>query len=240
MKMPTTSTPIRNDVAAMNPSIPRTPRTLPGVRTSASLAGVLALAFAALLLAALPAHAQAKPEEIIRQSTDRVFEGLRTRSAEFQANEQALLEFIRAELGPTMDTAYTGRLVLGRHSRGADEAEVVAFAEALQENLLRRYGTALLSVDPNTAVQVRSSQPMRDGTVQRVRTEIRRPSGAPIPVDYLFSQRSGQWRVFDVIVEGVSYVQTFRSQFDPLVREKGITGVTRDLLEGRISVDPED
>lgn len=223
----------------MNKPIPHHVGVASAPVRSLSLPALLALVFAALLLVALPVRAEAKPEEIIRQSTDRVFEGLRTRAAEFNADEAALLEFVRAELGPTMDTAYTGRLVLGRHSRGADEAEVVAFAEALQENLLRRYGTALLTVDPNTAVRVRASQPMRDGTVVRVSTEIRRPSGAPIPVDYLFRERNSEWRVFDVIVEGVSYVQTFRNQFDPLVREKGIAGVTSDLREGRIDVDPE-
>jgi len=226
-------------VVPMNKSIPHHAPLPAASRRSAPVLGLLALAFAALLLVAQPAQAGAKPEQIIRQSTDRLFEGLRTRSSEFGSDEQALMEFIRAELGPTLDTAYTGRLVLGRHSRGADEAEVTAFAEALQENLLRRYGTALLTVDPNIAVQIRASQSMRDGTVERVRTEIRRPSGAPIPVDYLFRERNGQWRVFDVIVEGVSYVQTFRNQFDPLVREKGIEGVTRDLREGRIDVDPE-
>lgn len=207
------------------------------VRAAAALA--LAALAAGLLLAAPQARAGEEPADIIRQSTDRVMEGLRTRSAEFNADEDALLAFIREQLGPTLDTAYTGRLVLARHARGADEAEVTAFAEALQENLLRRYGTALLTVDPNTAVRVRDAQPMRDGSIMRVRTEIRRPSGAPIPVDYLFRDRGGQWRVFDVVVEGVSYVQTFRNQFDPLVRQRGIAGVTEDLRAGRIEVDPD-
>lgn len=207
-------------------------------RSVRNLLASLALVAGVLLLAAGPVRA-AEPAQIIEDSSERLLDGLKNRSSEFNANEAALLSFLRDEIGGILDSSYTGRLVLGRHSRGADEVEVTAFAEALQENLLRRYGTALLTVDPNIAVRVLSSREMRDGAIVQVRTEISRPSGSPIGIDYLFRERNGTWRAFDVVVEGVSYVQTFRNQFDPLVREKGIAGVTADLREGRIDVDPE-
>lgn len=216
----------------------QTMTSTPG-RSIRTLLATLAVVAGTLMLAAGPARADA-PAQIIEHSSERLLDGLQNRSSEFNANEEALLTFLRTEIGGILDSAYTGRLVLGRHARGADEAEITAFAEALQENLLRRYGTALLTIDPNIAVRVLSSREMRDGAVTQVRTEIRRPSGSPIGIDYLFRERNGTWRAFDVVVEGVSYVQTFRNQFDPLVREKGIAGVTADLRAGRIDVDPED
>ena len=123
--------------------------------------------------------------------------------------------------------------------RAAEATEIRAFADALTNNLVNRYGSALLDIDTGVNVAIKAETPHREGRIVRVATEIERRGGPPVPVDYLFHQVDEEWRVFDVIVEGVSYVQTFRNQFDPLVREKGIAGVTSDLREGRISVDPE-
>ena len=63
-----------------------------------------------------------------------------------------------------------------------------------------------------------------------------RPDGDPIPVDYLVRQVGGQWKVFDVMVEGVSFVQTFRNQFDAPLRQKSIPQVAAELRTGKMQV----
>ena len=68
----------------------------------------------------------------------------------------------------------------------------------------------------------------------RVSSELLRSGGEPIPVDYLMRQSGGTWKVFDVMVEGVSYVQTYRSQFDAPLRQKSIAQVAADLRAGTL------
>ena len=77
-------------------------------------------------------------------------------------------------------------------------------------------------------------QCLRDGKIVRVSSEILRRSGPPVPVDYLFRETPDGWLAFDVIVEGVSYVQTYRSQFDELLRTESVDSLTAKLAAGKI------
>lgn len=197
---------------------------------------LLAIALLAFALGTATAAAQ-RPQQVIEQTTDAVLDGIRDRREEFNADDAALHAFIRGTLGAALDQNYAARMVLGLHGRGADEAKVEAFAEALADNLMRRYGRALLDIDPaNTRVKVLGEQPLRDGRIVRVNTEVLRASGAPVPVQYLFRNDGGEWKVFDVIVEGISYVQTYRTQFDEPLRQRGLAQVTQDLRAGRIQI----
>ena len=127
------------------------------------------------------------------------------------------------------DRDYAGRLVLGRHGRGASDADVKLFADALADNLMSRYGSSLLDFNSQLKVRVKSETPLRGGAIVKVASEFLRSGGEPIPVDYLMRKNGSNWKVFDVMVEGVSFVQTFRSQFDAPLSRKTIPQVAADL-----------
>jgi phospholipid transport system substrate-binding protein len=188
----------------------------------------------ALLLWALAASANGKPGELVEARSTAVLKTLTARRDEFRAEPAKLHAYVRDELSAIFDREYSARLVLGRHSRGMEAGKISAFADALTENLLKRYGDALLDVDPGLEVEVKAETPLRDGKIVRVSSEILRRSGPPVPVDYLFRETSAGWLAFDVIVEGVSYVQTYRSQFDELLRSESIDSLTAKLAAGAI------
>lgn len=188
-----------------------------------------------LLLASASTLAAGKPGELVETRSRAVLKELTSRRAEFQGDPAALHAFVRSELSEIFDREYSARLVLGRHSRGIDAVKISAFADALTENLLKRYGDALLDVDPGVEVAVKSETPLRGGKIVRVSSEILRRSGPPVPVDYLFRETSDGWLAFDVIVEGISYVQTYRSQFDELLRSESIDTLTGKLASGAIA-----
>lgn len=191
-------------------------------------AALLALAGSAQALAATPG-------EIVKQRTQAVLNALVEQRAEFQADPAKLEAFVDSQLATAMDREYSARLVLGIHSRNASPEQVSAFADALIENLMRRYGTALLDFDPDVDVRVKSETPLQNGKLVRVASEILRKGGAPVPVDYMFRpDASGEWKVFDVIVEGVSYVQTYRNQFAEQLRGQSLDEVIRKLKSGEI------
>jgi phospholipid transport system substrate-binding protein len=71
----------------------------------------------------------------------------------------------------------------------------------------------------------------------KVSSEYLRQGNEPVPVDYLMRKVGSQWKVFDVMVEGVSFVQTFRTQFDGPLSQQSITQVASDLRAGKLQAD---
>ena len=193
-----------------------------------------------MLMSGLGFAKAGEPSEVVREATDAILEEIKARRSEFESSNQALDAFVRSKLGEHIDQDYSARLVLGLHGRSATKEQIEGFSQALSDNLMRRYGRALLEIDASTAIKVTGESPLRDGRIIRVNTQVIRSGGAPIPVDYMMRPGAdGKWRAFDVIVEGVSYVQTYRSQFDQPIRQRGLDSVIEDLREDRIELDVE-
>ena len=223
----------------MTPRIPRIPRN------------ALALALAATLLAAAPvlsfaqatpapaaaASMQGSPSQLVLDNTRRVLETIEARRAEFSRDRGALQQFVSSEFETMFDRDYAARQVLGRHGRGASDADVKAFGDALADNLMRRYGSSLIDFNTRLRVRIKSETALPRGLGVKVSSELLRQGGEPIPVDYLMRRSGSGWRVFDVMVEGVSFVQTFRQQFDGELQRKSIAQVTSELRSGGLSAD---
>jgi phospholipid transport system substrate-binding protein len=201
---------------------------------------VLTAAFAAapvaMATAAQPAATQqlGLPSKLVLDNSSRVLATLESRRAEFSKNRTALKQFVSGEFYQMFDRDYAARLVLGAHGRGASAADVAKFADALSENLMQRYGSSLLDFNTRLTVKVKSETAIANGKATKVSTQMLRQGGEPIPVDYLMHQVGGQWKVFDVMVEGVSFVQTFRSQFDGPLSRGSIAQVATDLKAGKL------
>ncbi len=81
---------------------------------------------------------------------------------------------------------------------------------------------------------MKSETPLRGGAIVKVSSEYLRQGNEPVPVDYLMRKVGTQWKVFDVMVEGVSFVQTFRNQFDAPLKQKSIPQVAADIKAGKL------
>jgi len=181
-----------------------------------------------------PADAPVSASRMIEQGTQRILDTLNTRRAEFAHDQGALRAFVGNELDAIFDRTYSARMVLGRHARGADEADIALFADALIEGLLQRYGSALLDFNTRLDVRVSSETVLPRNVGVRVSSQLLRRGEVPIALDYLLRQSDGQWKVFDVIIEGVSMVQTFRQQFDSELQRKTIREVAEALRAGQL------
>lgn len=210
---------------------------------------LLSLAIAASFALAAPAQAQAlkkpapaaaaqsmvgSPSKLVLDNSTRVLSTLEKRRAEFTKNRGALRAFVSSEFDQMFDRDYAARLVLGRHARGASDADVKLFADALAGNLMSRYGSSLLDFNTELRVRIKSETALPGGRGVRVSSELLRAGGEPVPVDYLMRKVGAQWQVFDVMVEGVSFVQTFRNQFDSPLAQRGIRAVATELQAGKI------
>lgn len=209
--------------------------------SSAMLAALLAAAPSFTATAATPTTAtapQGTASRVVVDSAGRVLATLDSRRAEFKANPAALNQFIKTEFNRSFDSDYAARLVLGVHGRGAAAADVADFAAAMADNLTARYGSALLDFNTKLQVKVKSETPLPGGRGVRVSTQMLRQGGGPIPVDYLLRNVNGQWKLFDVMVEGISYVQAFKNQFAAPLTQKSIRQVAADLRAGRMQAAP--
>lgn len=189
--------------------------------------------------APVSASMQGTPSQLVLNNSQRVLSTLEKRRAEFTKNRPALRQFISTEFNAMFDRDYAARLVLGRHGRGASDDDVKLFADALADNLMQRYGSSLLDFNTQLRVRVKSETPLQRGFGVKVSSEFLRQGGAAIPVDYYMRKTGTQWKVFDVMVEGVSYVQTFRNQFDAELQHKTIRQVATELRNGQIKADAD-
>jgi phospholipid transport system substrate-binding protein len=216
---------------------------------SAIAKSMTALALAAAFAAAVPAVASAQaaaaapaaasPSKLVLDNSTRILSTLETRRAEFTKNRAALRQFVSGEFNQMFDRDYAARLVLGVHGRGASEADVKLFADALADNLMSRYGSSLLDFNTKLKVRVKSERALPNNRGVIVASEFIRQAGEPIPVSYFMRKTGAGWKVFDVSVEGVSFVSTFRSQFDGPLRRKTIAQVAADLRSGQLQAAAE-
>jgi len=206
---------------------------------------LLALLLVILVLCASPSHilwAQTMPavtsgpataSQTVELNAQRILDALNSRREEFARDHEALRAFVAGELNAIFDRHYSARMVLGRHARGADDADIALFADALTDGLLQRYGGLLLDVKAPLETRIKSESALPRNMGVRVSTELLRPGELPIALDYLLRQNDGQWKIFDVLIEGISMVQTFRQQFDGQLQHATIREVAAELRSGQ-------
>jgi phospholipid transport system substrate-binding protein len=197
----------------------------------------LAPASPAFAQSAAAATVQGSPSKQVLDNSQRILTTLEQRRAQFTRDRGALEKFVSGEFNAMFDRDYAARQVLGRHARGASDADVKLFADALADSLMRRYGSSLLDFNTRLKVRIKSETALPRGLGVKVSSEMLRQGGEPIPVDYLMRKSGGGWKVFDVMVEGVSFVQTFRQQFDSELTHKSIRQVAAELGSGKVKAD---
>jgi phospholipid transport system substrate-binding protein len=176
------------------------------------------------------------PVGIVKQTAGTILETLDGRRAEFEAQPELLREVVRSDLLPLIDLEYSARLILGRAGRGLSEQQLQAFSDAMSHVLINRYSDGLLEFRSNEQLQVMPMKGKNTEKLTRVRTRVKLQNGGFAPVDYAFHKTDDGWKAFDVTVEGISYVITFRNQIVPRVEADGIDKVTADILAGNVQL----
>lgn len=170
------------------------------------------------------------PAEMVDSKIDEILSELEARQAEMEGEPDAAYEFIQELLLPVFDVPYATRMVMGRHGRDASPSQRREFGQAFYRFLVRSYADALVEYDPSSFnVEVYPVEGEPDPRRTRVRTEILRESDEDIPVDYTLRYTDDGWKVYDVTVEGVSYVTNYRNSFDSEIRQRGLDAVIERL-----------
>ena len=190
---------------------------------------LLTLALLALLaFSTASATAEDSPNDVIESSVVLLAEQLEGRKDELAANRKELYEIIDGILMPRFDQRFAAQVVLAKHWHTASEEQQARFIEAFYRALLRKYADGVLEFDPDMITVL----PFRgDATKKRtrVRSTVELDDGSKVAVDYELVKRKAGWLVFNVVVEGVSYVRNFRAELDSEIRASSLDAVIQRL-----------
>jgi phospholipid transport system substrate-binding protein len=174
------------------------------------------------------------PGELVENSAKRMLLELDANRAMYRGDPKKLDALVGNVLLPNFDTDYAARLVLGQTWKTATPEQRKRFVDAFYHSLLRNYGAALIDFTGDRFVVLPYKGDPAD-TTATVRTEVKRESGAKVPVNFSLRKTPEGWKAWDVVIDGISYVKSFRTDFAAEIQQKGLDDVIVRLeREGKV------
>ena len=195
--------------------------------------------FAAFLLFASAAVADpGPPDAVIEGAVAELTEKLSGRKEELAENRDELYDLINDILLPRFDRKLAAQLVLAKHWRTATDEQRERFIDAFYNSLLRKYADGLLEFDED---RIEVIEFRGDTSAKRalVKTNVTLDDGTEVPVHYDLVNRGDRWLIFNVKVEGVSYVSNYRTELDAEIRSSSLQAVI-DRLESEAGPGPDE
>ena len=178
-----------------------------------------------------PAGAAATAPDPQQQMTDlayRLVKELDGQRPALKKDPARVYVLVDSLLTPNFDLEYAGRLVLGTHYRSATPEQRSRFVKGLYRSLLKTYGAAVLDFTPDR-MKFLPFRPDASPDSATVRSEIRRDDGTRVPVNYVMRRTANGWKVWDVVIEGISYVRNFRKDIGLEIQQRGLDAVIARL-----------
>lgn len=202
------------------------------------------LAYAGAVLAATAAGAAAAetptpPDEVVKATTSRLQQEINAREKEFRANPEKLYEFVDKVIVPKFDTRYITQLILARHWRTASDAQRDRFEVAFKNMLVHSYANALVEYHDSVKAEwqpLRMAPDSKDVTVQ---SKLLRKNGQPLPIGFAMRLKNGEWKVYDIIVENLSLITSFRSQVNSEIKRTSLEALITKLEGGETLAPPK-
>ena len=186
----------------------------------------------ACLMALAPARAEQHlgPEELVRKVTQDVLDAIRSDRQLAAGDKQKALRLAEEKVLPHIDFEEATRLAVGRAWARAAPEQRNKLVEEFRRMLVRTYSSAISAYEGQTMKVLPVRMKPGDSEVT-VHNQYIRAGGTPLPVDYAMHKTAEGWKIYDITVEGVSLVLTYRSEFDALVKQSGIDGLIKRLEE---------
>ena len=168
------------------------------------------------------------PSQLIESSANILLSGIDSRRAEFRKDPTGLYALVESTLLPHFDTPYAAQLVLGQHWRTATPEQRKRFVDAFYKSLLYTYGDAMVDFTGDRLKVIPTKVAPTDERAT-VRTEIKRSNGTKVGVNYSLRKVNGEWKAWDVVIDGISYVKSYREDYGAEVQQKGLDAVITRL-----------
>ena len=191
-----------------------------------------AWAFALGLLAfAVQAQEQLSPDQLVQRVTEDVLAAIKSDKQLASGDKQKALKLAEEKVLPHIDFEEATRLAVGRSWREASAEQKKKLTGEFRKMLVRTYSNAIEGYQGQTlkVLPSRGGKQSEDDTT--VRAQFIRAGGKPLPIEFQMRKTQQGWKIYDIVVEGVSLVLTYRSEFDQVVKQSGIDGLLKRLAE---------
>lgn len=186
--------------------------------------------FAALCLAvfALPALAQEAPDAMAKRVMTEVIEIVKNDKAIQSGDQKRIFDLVESKVLAHFDFRHMTALAMGREWRNANPAQRDAVTAEFKTLLVRTYSNALAQYK-NQTIDFKPFRMQPTDTDVVVRTEIKQPGAKPVNIDYQLDKQANGWKVYDVMVAGVSLVTNYRDTFSQEIKANGVEGLIASL-----------
>jgi phospholipid transport system substrate-binding protein len=187
-----------------------------------SLLGFMLVASTQVALAAVG------PDELVKSTAEDVLAIIKKDKDIQNGDQSKVFALAEEKILPNFNFDRVCRMVLGKHWHRATKEQQAAFQREFRSLLLRTYATAL-SKYRNQTIDYKPLRSQPGDTDVTVKTEILQPGGQPVAVDYALEKNGDGWKVYDIVIEGVSLVTNYRSQFSNEIKQSGLDGLIEKL-----------
>ena len=179
------------------------------------------------------AWSQTSPVPMLESSANQIIQTLKQNQATLKQNHQIVYQAIERYLLPNVDVNGMSRSVLGRLAwNKASAAEKKEFTQAFTQLVIRTYASPLAEYSGET-VKFAPYRESDNSRFTRVNSIISRSNGQRIPLSYNLVSKNGQWKIYDLSVEGVSLLQSFRSQFGQVLQSSSMQDLIAQMRQNK-------
>lgn len=185
-----------------------------------------------LLLVSGRLLAESDPVALLKGVTGRVMNTLKSNRSDYQSDPSRLYGLVNDLIVPYADFEEMARWVVGRNAwNDASEANRKAFADALKNLVIRTYARSLLNYTDQTIEFLPLRQPV-EGKARTIVSSIIRDGGkGTLHLDYRLVRKGDDWRVYDIVIEGISLMQGYRAQFEDDVQQGGLEAALQKVRQ---------
>jgi len=180
--------------------------------------------------AAAPASA-GDPAAMVRETAQGMLDELDKHRDEYRRDSAKVAALVDKWLMPHFDTETSARVVLGQFWRSATPDQRQRFIDAFYHSLLINYGDSLVEFTSDR-LKIYPSRLEPGATTATVRTEVRRRNGDTVSVNYSLRMTPQGWKAWDVVIDGISYVKSYREDFGAQIESQGLETVIKRLEAG--------
>ena len=172
------------------------------------------------------------PEALVQKVTDEVMAAIKSDKQLAAGDRQRAMRLAEEKVLPYVDFEEATRLAVGRAWSQANPEQRKKLVSEFRNMLVRTYSNAIEGYQGQTLKVMPSRGGKQDSKDEAtVRTQFVRSGGKPLPIEFQMRKSGQDWKVYDIAVEGISLVLTYRSEFDAVVKQQGIDGLIKRLTE---------
>ena len=183
----------------------------------------------AMVLPLLAHAAQQSPEDLVRETSEKVLATLETNKALYKKEPERIYRLVDEIILPNLDFIAMSKLALGKNWNQASANQQDRFTAAFKDMLIRTYSKSLTEY-AGQKIEFLPYRPPQDGKMTtEVSSRIVPANGPAIPIDYRLRLKDDAWKVYDITIDGISLVTNYRNSFASDIRAVGMDGLIDKL-----------